>query len=68
MQANTGYLVLDRAGEFVAWAAHIEVAFSRMRGDPLAHTVERCSDGVMMAFRQARKKKPGERWFESVAA
>jgi hypothetical protein len=67
MQAVTGHVILDKNGEFLAWAAHLEVAIARFRGDPLAHRVERCSDGVAM-YGRPRKKKPGERFDEAVCA
>lgn len=71
MTTNQGYVLLDRAGEFLAWAAHLEVALLRSRDrDIVPHLgrIERCADGAVMSFRRQAKKAPGERWDEAVPA
>lgn len=47
--AATGFIVVDRAGEFIAWAAHMEVAKRRCDDDPNADRVE-TADGIALAF------------------
>lgn len=58
MQTVTGFVVLDRAGEFVAWSSDFGAAKKRCDSDdsPRASRVERCSDGAVMAFRSAKAK------------
>jgi hypothetical protein len=48
-------VVLDKDGEFIAWAEHIEVATARLRATDDAHSVERCADGALMAGKQRGK-------------
>jgi len=44
-----GFVVLDGQGEFLAWCEHAEVATKRMREDPMAWSVVRCEDDVLIA-------------------
>lgn len=45
-----GYLLVDKRGEFLAWAEHIEVATRRSREIDGYHHVIRCSDNAVVAF------------------
>jgi hypothetical protein len=49
-----GFVVLDAKGEFIAWGDNISTAKDRCDGDPLAHSVERCSDGETMCWKYGR--------------
>ncbi len=49
MTTTKGYVVLDKAGEFVAWAEHPEVAKRRLDADDTGHHVLRCSDDALIA-------------------
>ncbi len=44
-----GFIVVDKVGEFVAWAADAEVAVKRMRTEADGEFVYRCSDDVLIA-------------------
>lgn len=50
LDAVTGYLGLDRKGEFVFWCACIAAAKKRFDKERDAQTIVRCSDGCLMAF------------------
>ena len=49
-----GFAIVDRAGEFIAWAEHVEVASRRFRLDPLAGGWVQCSTGNVMGYRRAK--------------
>ncbi len=68
MHVSVGFVVLCRRGEFLAWAASLEVACLRLREKPEASTIERCSDNRLMAFKRSKKRRPGERFAPMEAA
>ncbi len=55
----SGFLVLDGAGEFLAWSACILTALLRFREIPKAAKVERCSDGKPMCTAYVRRGRRG---------
>ncbi len=50
-----GFVTVDSDGEFVSWAASVEVATMRLRELPRAARVERCSDGALIAYTPRRR-------------
>jgi hypothetical protein len=64
--AHAGFIITDRDGEFLVWAACILPAMERFRDLAQADRVTRCSDGALMCFRRSRKKAPGQRWTTAV--
>ena len=65
-----GCVILDRAGEFVAWSSCIVAALRRYKADPLCDRIESCATGGVLAYkrRAARTKGWKHRFEESVAA
>lgn len=70
MEVATGYVVLDRDGEFLAWSSDFGAAKACCDAEdtPDASRVDRCSDGAVVAFHYAKKKSRAERWDEAVPA
>lgn len=62
----SGFVVLDREGEFLAWSATFEAAITVHRKTKHASQVRRCSDDVVLMFRQSKQK--AHRWEEPVPA
>lgn len=60
-QAPCGFVVVDKDGEFLAWAAHIEVAIHRMLEMPEGDRVYRGSDDALLARKASRPTMP---WYD----
>lgn len=58
LNTPTGFVVVDKDGEFLAWAAHVEVAVHRMLEMPEGDRVYRGSDNALLARKVARPTMP----------